>query len=172
MFAAMATTTAVSIMTTSPNAMISAFSPYTDSPSSPAHHSGAARKSPGFQYVHSRCTKSLTKSLHRHANAGDRKKHLSAPASAPAPAVVISVPHASPPVGIDIVDPSPIAPSSNGTEFTDMDEDETEKNPEPPRPAVKQSLKPRSPPSATLPALRVCHQFCSRTMTEDLIMWY
>ena len=73
-------------------------------------------------------------------------------------------PQVAPQVNNEYVDPSPIAPSSNGTEFTDMDEGaEEEKKEEPVRPAVRPMTTPfttpRSPPSATQPTLTVSHNF-------------
>ena len=84
------------------------------------------------------------------------KKHLSAPAAPSQPPVVIAVnPQVSSHVS-DVVDPSPIAPSSNGTEFTDMEEGaEEEKREEPPKAMIRALITPKSPPPAAQPPLTV-----------------
>ncbi|KAI4288048.1 MAG: hypothetical protein L6R35_002693 [Caloplaca aegaea] len=85
----------------SPNTnLISAFSPYTDSPSSPAPFKSPLRSS----------------------TSSDNSTYLQLPAHSP----LVSSPS-------DIADPSPIAPSSNGTDFDDtgLETEEVEPRPEP-----------------------------------------
>ncbi|KAL8902437.1 MAG: hypothetical protein Q9207_004711 [Kuettlingeria erythrocarpa] len=88
----------------SPNTnLISAFSPYTDSPSSPAPFKSPLRSS----------------------TSSDNSTYLQPPAQSP----LASSPS-------DIADPSPIAPSSNGTDFddTNIEAEEAELRPEPREP--------------------------------------
>ncbi|KAL8806114.1 MAG: hypothetical protein Q9182_001515 [Xanthomendoza sp. 2 TL-2023] len=104
----------------SPNTnLISAFSPYTDSPSSPAPFKSPLRSS----------------------GSSDNTNFLHPPAQSP----LISSPS-------DIADPSPIAPSSNGTDFDDTaldteDFDHREPAPDPLRPSTETtpSLKQGEP---------------------------
>ncbi|KAI4277502.1 MAG: hypothetical protein LQ337_001720 [Flavoplaca oasis] len=86
------------------NNLISAFSPYTDSPSSPAPFKSPLRSS----------------------GSSDNSNYLQPPIQSP----MVSSPS-------DIADPSPIAPSSNGTDFdeTGMDPDEVEQREERPDPS-------------------------------------
>ncbi|KAL9036271.1 MAG: hypothetical protein Q9180_004393, partial [Flavoplaca navasiana] len=85
------------------NNLISAFSPYTDSPSSPAPFKSPLRSS----------------------GSSDNSNYLQPPLQSP----MVSSPS-------DIADPSPIAPSSNGTDFdeTGLDPDEVEQKEEQPDP--------------------------------------
>ncbi|CAL8583530.1 hypothetical protein XPA_009151 [Xanthoria parietina] len=88
----------------SPNAnLISAFSPYTDSPSSPAPYRSSLRSS----------------------SSSDNSNYLQPPLQSP----MVSSPS-------DIADPSPIAPSSNGTDFdeTGLEPEELEHKEERPDP--------------------------------------
>ncbi|KAI4091478.1 MAG: hypothetical protein LQ344_004078 [Seirophora lacunosa] len=108
----------------SPNTnLISAFSPYTDSPSSPAPFKSPLRSS----------------------TSSDNSTYLQLPVHSP----LVSSPS-------DIADPSPIAPSSNGTDFDDtaLDTEDAE-----PRPESRESLQqhplrdPHRDPDTT-PSLR------------------
>ncbi|KAI4245286.1 MAG: hypothetical protein L6R42_010242, partial [Xanthoria sp. 1 TBL-2021] len=88
----------------SPNTnLISAFSPYTDSPSSPAPYKSSLRSS----------------------SSSDNSNYLQPPLQSP----MVSSPS-------DIADPSPIAPSSNGTDFdeTGLESEEVEHKEERPDP--------------------------------------
>ncbi|KAL8761010.1 MAG: hypothetical protein Q9184_002823 [Pyrenodesmia sp. 2 TL-2023] len=108
----------------SPNTnLISAFSPYTDSPSSPAPFKSPLRSS----------------------NSSDNSTYLHPPVQSP----LVSSPS-------DIADPSPIAPSSNGTDFDDtgLETEEVEPRSEPRESLQRTALRdPLRDPEAT-PSLR------------------
>ena len=115
----------------SPNSgLMSAFSPYTDSPSSPApYHTIPSR----FDFLHF-CTARANNCRH-----SDPSGHLYPPPSQRSP--MASSPS-------DICDPSPIAPSSNGTDTTEIEDsaidlEDTDITPQPQASATLEPLGPQ-----------------------------
>ncbi|KAI4118655.1 MAG: hypothetical protein LQ345_001347 [Seirophora villosa] len=108
----------------SPNTnLISAFSPYTDSPSSPAPFKSPLRSS----------------------TSSDNSTYLQLPVHSP----LVSSPS-------DIADPSPIAPSSNGTDFDDtaLDTEDAEPRPESPESVQQHPLRDPHRDPDTTPSLK------------------